>query len=123
MAANFGEATTAARAVEAVVADLEGLLSGTDFVPRVHALLTLLAEHLGTPVDIEFAHDGEQAWLLQCRPQAVSGEAAPAAIPRDVPAADLLFTAHPDLHRLDLRTWSGNTRMMALAQRLEQLDG
>ena len=76
-----------------IVADMEGLLSDTDFIPRAHGLLTLLEEHLGAPVDIEFAHDGETAYLLQCRPQAVSGEAAPAAIPRDVPPQDVLFTA------------------------------
>ena len=77
-----------------IVADMEGLLSATDFITRANGLLKLLEDHLGEPVDIEFAHDGETAYLLQCRPQAVTGEAAPAAIPRDLAPEDILFTAH-----------------------------
>jgi len=76
-----------------VVADMEGLLADTDFVPKAHALMTLLEDHLGTPVDIEFAHDGKDIYLLQCRPQAVTPINAPAAIPRDVPEEDIVFSA------------------------------
>ncbi|MCP4574364.1 MAG: pyruvate, phosphate dikinase [bacterium] len=76
-----------------IVADLEGLLADTDFVPKAHALMTLLEEHLGTPVDIEFAHDGRDIYLLQCRPQAVTAENAPAVIPRDVDDEDVVFAA------------------------------
>ncbi len=76
-----------------LVADMEGLLTDTTFVPRVAALLKTLEEHLGTPVDIEFAHDGKDFYLLQCRPQAQTGESAPAPIPRDVKDEDLIFNA------------------------------
>lgn len=31
---------------------------------------------------------------------------------------DLLFREHPEIVRLDMRTWSGNTRMMRLAEKL-----
>jgi pyruvate,water dikinase len=76
-----------------LVADMEGLLSDTDFVPRMGALMRTLDEALGVPVDIEFAHDGKDFYLLQCRPQARTGEAAPAPIPRDIKASDLIFNA------------------------------
>ncbi len=76
-----------------LVANMEGLLSGTEFVPKVHWLLKTLEEHLGAPVDIEFAHDGTDFYLLQCRPQAQTGEAAPAPIPRDVADEDMIFSA------------------------------
>jgi predicted nucleotidyltransferase len=76
-----------------LVADMEGLLTDTTFVPRVAALLQTLEEHLGTPVDIEFAHDGKDFYLLQCRPQAQTGDSAPAPIPRDVKDEDLIFNA------------------------------
>jgi pyruvate,water dikinase len=76
-----------------LVADMEGLLSDTSFVPRVHTLLQTLEHYLKTPVDIEFAHDGKDFYLLQCRPQAQTGDAAPAPIPRDVKDKDLLFSA------------------------------
>lgn len=76
-----------------LVANMEGLLSDTDFVAKVNWLLNTLEEHLGAPVDIEFAHDGKDFYLLQCRPQAQTGETAPAPIPRDVPEKDLIFSA------------------------------
>ncbi len=76
-----------------LVADMEGLLTDTAFVPRVGALMRTLEEALGVPVDIEFAHDGKDFYLLQCRPQAQSGDAAPAPLPRDVAPADLIFNA------------------------------
>ena len=78
---------------EDLVANMEGLLSSTEFIPKVDWLLKTLEEHLGAPVDIEFAHDGTDFYLLQCRPQAQTGEAAPAPIPRDVEEKDLVFSA------------------------------
>ena len=76
-----------------LVADMEGLLTDTPFVPRVGALMRTLEKALGVPVDIEFAHDGKDFYLLQCRPQAQTGDAAPAQLPRDVKPADLIFNA------------------------------
>ena len=76
------------------VADLGGLIDSTPFVKYVGNILKILEETLGTPVDIEFAHDGTDFYLLQCRPQSFAGEDAPAPIPKDVAADDTLFTAH-----------------------------
>jgi pyruvate,water dikinase len=72
----------------------DGLLSESPLVKQVHAILRLLEENLGTPVDIEFAHDGRDFYLLQCRPQSYSEESAPAPIPKDVPADRVVFTAN-----------------------------
>ncbi len=72
----------------------EGLLSDTAFVARMRGLLGLLRETLGTPVDVEFAHDGKDLYLLQCRPQSYGAEAAPAPIPRDIPPAQVVFSAN-----------------------------
>jgi hypothetical protein len=71
-----------------------GLISDTPFVTRMRALLQLLREKLKTPVDIEFACDGEQVYLLQCRPQGVAHGAEPASIPRDLPRDRVVFTAN-----------------------------
>ncbi|MBK8165711.1 MAG: pyruvate, phosphate dikinase [bacterium] len=76
-----------------LVADMRGLLDGTDFVPRVQALLKTLEMYLQSPVDIEFAHDGKDFYLLQCRPQAMSGDNAPSVIPHDTRPEDVIFTA------------------------------
>jgi predicted nucleotidyltransferase len=78
---------------DTVVVTFEGLISNTDFVKRIRALMVLLEHELSTPVDIEFAHDGEHFYLLQCRAQSATELSAPAPIPKDVPVRDLLFTA------------------------------
>jgi len=71
----------------------EGLLQGTDFVRQIGSLLKELETAIGTPVDIEFAHDGRHLYLLQCRAQshAIGTQAAP--IPRDIGQDQILFSA------------------------------
>jgi hypothetical protein len=72
----------------------DGLLAESPLVKQVHGILRLLEEKMGTPVDIEFAHDGKNFYLLQCRPQSYSQESGPAPIPKDVPADRVVFTAN-----------------------------
>ena len=72
----------------------EGLLTETTFVTRMATLLKVLQDRLGTPVDIEFASDGESLYLLQCRAQSYGGFDAPPDIPRDLPPDRVLFSAH-----------------------------
>jgi len=76
------------------VATFDGLLEDSPFLNHLRNMLTILEEKLESPVDLEFAHDGEHFYLLQCRPQSHGGEDAPAAIPRDIPSADRIFSAH-----------------------------
>jgi hypothetical protein len=59
----------------------------------MRSLLRVLREKIGGPVDIEFAHDGTDFYLLQCRPQSGQDDSAPAAIPRDVPGDRVIFAA------------------------------
>ena len=77
-----------------VVFSFEGLIRKTQFVPRIRELLSLLQAKLGTPVDIEFAYDGEDFYLLQCRPQSYSGDTVPVAIPQNLPADKVIFSAN-----------------------------
>jgi pyruvate, water dikinase len=74
-------------------ATFEPLFSGTDFVSRMGNILKILEERMGTPVDVEFAHDGEHLYLLQCRPQSFTAEDAPAPIPKDVDVDRVVFSA------------------------------
>jgi len=76
------------------VVTFEGLLSETTFVTRMATLLKVLQDRLGTPVDIEFASDGESLYLLQCRAQSYGGFDAPPDIPRDLAPERVLFSAH-----------------------------
>jgi hypothetical protein len=57
-------------------------------------VLAQLQQSLGTAVDVEFASDGIDIYLLQCRPQSHSAETVAAPIPRDVPVQDVIFSAN-----------------------------
>ncbi len=77
-----------------LVVTFEGLLSRTPFVKQIHALLNVLEREMQHPADIEFASDGTDLYLLQCRAQAPAKHARPAPIPRDIPHARLIFSAN-----------------------------
>ena len=72
----------------------EGLIARTPFLNKIHTVLKVLEQTLETPVDIEFASDGDDFYLLQCRPQSFSVESTPADIPRDVSPDKTIFTAN-----------------------------
>ena len=76
------------------VVTFEGLIRNSNFIPRMNAILKTLQDKFETPVDIEFAHDGRDFYLLQCRPLSYGAAYQPASIPRDVPKARTLFTAN-----------------------------
>ncbi len=76
------------------VVTFDGLVSDTPFMKQMHYTLRLLEEKLGTPVDIEFAHDGQDLYLLQCRAQTPSDDSRPASIPTDIPAERFVFSAN-----------------------------
>ncbi|MEG8946920.1 PEP/pyruvate-binding domain-containing protein [Rosettibacter firmus] len=75
------------------VVTFDGLFTKTDFLKKVDLILKILQEKMKTPVDIEFASDGKDFYLLQCRPQSRSHEVAADIIPKDVPLEKILFTA------------------------------
>ncbi len=76
-----------------VLVTFDGLIAHTSFIKQVQQILKLLEEKLGTPVDIEFAHDGVDFFLLQCRPQSYSQANTPSPIPKDIADEKVVFTA------------------------------
>ena len=72
----------------------DGLLADASFIQRMRDLMGVLGEALGSPVDLEFACDGSDFYLLQCRIQSHSPDTAPAPIPRDVAPGSVLFSAN-----------------------------
>ena len=60
----------------------------------MRTLMTLLREKLSMPVDIEFACDGKDFYLLQCRAQSYSETTTPAPIPRNLPRDRVMFSAN-----------------------------
>ena len=71
----------------------DGLLERTAFAREMKEILDVLGEVWGVPVDVEFAHDGERLYILQCRPQSRGGEKARVAVPTNIPEADKVFSA------------------------------
>jgi pyruvate,water dikinase len=77
-----------------LVVTFDRLFTNSNFVSKLQTILKVLKEKLGTPVDIEFASDGNNFYLLQCRPQSYSKESMPVPIPRDIPQEKIIFSAN-----------------------------
>lgn len=80
-------------AKDTLVADFGGVFENSRLIHRLSKILSTLEEAFESPVDIEFAVDGQDLYLLQCRPQSSADDEAPAPIPADLPAEDILFSA------------------------------
>jgi pyruvate,water dikinase len=76
------------------VVTFDGLLSSSSFLEQLRTILKVLQEALSTPIDIEFAHDGKDFYLLQCRSQNLTIESIPADLPRTISPEKVLFTAN-----------------------------
>jgi len=70
------------------------LLRDTPFAQRMRDILLRLEDAYGLPVDIEFACDGQQLYILQCRSQTQATEFQPVKIPRNIPTENIVFDAH-----------------------------
>ena len=79
---------------EKLVMTFDGLIRRTPIIAQVMEVMTRLQEELQMPVDLEFAHDGKEPYLVQCRPQSFAGGSQPPAIPRDFRKEMVLFTAN-----------------------------
>jgi hypothetical protein len=78
---------------ENLVFTFNGLFSHTSFLQQIHSLLKTLQMHFNHPVDIEFASDGKDFYLLQCRSQSYTEDIKPAEIPRDINPDHIIFSA------------------------------
>jgi hypothetical protein len=76
------------------IVTFDGLISDTHFIDQVQNLLTVLENKLKMPVDLEFASDGQDFYLLQCRPQSYVEGSRPTPIPKDILKKRVLFTAN-----------------------------
>jgi predicted nucleotidyltransferase len=77
-----------------IIITFDKLINKTPFVKQVKSILSLLQTELGYPVDIEFACDDKNFYLLQCRPQSRNHDNAPVAIPINIPNHGTVFTAN-----------------------------
>jgi pyruvate, water dikinase len=77
-----------------IVVTFENMFTNTNYIKQINAILNILKEKLKTPVDIEFACNGRDLFLLQCRPQSLSNDIVSANIPGNIPDERILFTAN-----------------------------
>ncbi len=72
----------------------DGLVKNTRFIKKMNEILKTLQDSLQTPVDIEFASDGKDFYMLQCRPQSKGSDLAPDIIPKNIPEDKIIFSAN-----------------------------
>lgn len=77
-----------------IIVTFENLISKTKYIKQINKLLNEISRILKTPVDIEFACDGDSLYLLQCRPQSSALEGTAAQIPSNIPPDKLIFSAN-----------------------------
>jgi GAF domain-containing protein/predicted nucleotidyltransferase len=77
-----------------LAATFEGLATRTPFLKQIKTLLDVLASYYGMPMDLEFAADDKDFYLLQCRAQSRAKQRAAAALPRDPRPESIVFTAN-----------------------------
>jgi len=77
-----------------LVVNFHGFLEGSEFINQMNWMMDELKTKLKTPVDIEFAHDGTNLYLLQCRAQSYFHDSQSVPIPRDIPDERIIFTGN-----------------------------
>ena len=75
-----------------LVVTFNGLVRSS-FPRDLKLMLDILEEGLGEPVDVEFAHDGESLYMLQCRALSLGSAAGRVPIPSGVAPEDAVFSA------------------------------
>lgn len=75
------------------IVTFNSLIEKTDFIKEINSAMSLLETEFDFPVDLEFAHDGEDLYLLQCRKQSHGKIRKPGIIPGDLSAENVVFTA------------------------------
>ncbi len=78
---------------EELVITFNNLVSTTKFIPQIKEILLELQEAFQSPVDVEFASDGEKLYLLQCRPQSRFSKHNVIRIPHGIPKESIIFSA------------------------------
>lgn len=79
---------------EKLVVTFNSLIEKSDFIPTIKEIMKILNEAFGGPVDVEFASDGVNFYLLQCRPQSLYESDKNIRIPTNIPQECKVFSAN-----------------------------
>ena len=80
-----------------LVVTFDRLCHDSEYPGALRWMLRTLEAAYGCPVEIEFACDGNDLYLLQCRPQVTRGFQEAARPPEDIPADRRIFSASRDI--------------------------
>ena len=79
---------------EDLIITFEKLFEKTNFLEKMKRILYILEGKIGTPVDVEFASDGENLYFLQCRPQSQGRGIERKPIPKNIQDSRKIFSAN-----------------------------
>jgi len=79
---------------EDLIITFNNLFEKTDFLEKMKRILFILEDKIETPVDVEFASDGDKLYILQCRPQSQGMGIERKPIPSNIPNDRKLFSAN-----------------------------
>jgi len=74
-----------------MVVTFQNLTDNSKFLKQMHIILNSLKEAFGSPVDVEFASDGNELYILQCRPQGQSKAGNAVKYPEHIAKEDIVF--------------------------------
>ncbi len=77
-----------------LVINFHGFSEGSDFIAQMTWMMDELKDKMETPVDLEFAYNGKDLYLLQCRAQSYFNNTQPVPIPRDIPENRIIFSGN-----------------------------
>lgn len=83
--------------ISQLVLTFDRFVQETPYPAFIKWTLGVLEKAYGVPLDIEFAHDGEKFYLLQCRPQAWNKDNRAVRIPSVIMTGNRIFSAHRDI--------------------------
>ncbi len=76
---------------EDLVITFSNLFIKTDFLNNMRIIMNILENKIGTPIDVEFASDGEKLYILQCRPQSQALGIERKPIPKNIEKDKIIF--------------------------------
>ena len=77
-----------------LIVTFAGLFERSPFKKQIRAILKTLEKTMGMAVDVEFVHDGEHLYILQCRAQSHAEDVHATPIPKDIPENNIIFSAN-----------------------------